>query len=363
MDESTDSTHDHLFDELSALTAIDGVSGHEGPVIAALRERFAGIVSDVTVDAMGNLYARREGGSGRHVMIEAHSDEIGFLVAAIEPDGWLRVQAVGGVSPAVAQGRVVAVRGATGVIGLRSGHLSRGEISPVDLDGLYVDLGFDSREQVERLGIRVGDGVVLQNPLRRLANATRIAGKAIDNRAGCVVLLETLRALASESLAGPLTAVVAVQEEVGMKGARIAAERVRPDLAIVVDTVPCADTPDSHGVTTFPARLGAGPVVQISSGRAASGYLMPEWVRDTVVSLADAAGIPYQLAAFAFGDTDASGIYDAAGGIPTVVVTMPRRYSHSPVEVLDLRDLESAIRLCGEIVRHADRFTPNWMDQ
>jgi putative aminopeptidase len=359
----TDNAHDRLFDELASLTAIDGVSGHEGPVIAALRERFAPIVPNVTIDTMGNLYARRDGGGGPHVMIEAHSDEIGFLVAAIEPDGWLRVQAVGGVSAAVAQGRMVQVRGVDGVIGLRSGHLSRGAAAPVDLDGLYVDLGFDSREQIERLGIRVGDGVVIQNPLRRLANRTRIAGKGIDNRAGCVVLLETLRALGDASLAGPLTAVVAVQEEVGMKGARVAAERVRPDLAIVVDTVPCADTPDSHGVTTFPVRLGGGPVVQVSSGGAASGYLMPEWVRDTIVSLADAADIPYQLAAFAFGDTDASGIYDAAGGIPTVVVTMPRRYSHSPVEVLDLRDLEAAIRLCVEIVRHADRFTPNWAGQ
>jgi endoglucanase len=354
-------TYDTLFDELASLTAIDGVSGHEGPVFRALRERFAPLVSTVEVDTVGNLYARREGRNGPHVMIEAHSDEIGYLVAAIEPDGWLRIQAVGGVSPAFSQGRVVRVHGVTGVIGLRSGHLSRGEPAPpVDLDGLYVDLGFDSRDAVEQLGVRIGDGVVLQGELRRLANTDRVVGKAIDNRTGCVVLLETLRALGDAPSAGPLTAVVAVQEEVGLKGARVAAERVRPALAIVVDTVPCADTPDSRGVTTFPARLGAGPVIQVSSGRAGSGYLMPEWVRDAIVSIATEAGIPYQLATFAFGDTDASSIYTAAGGIPTAVVTIPRRYSHSPVEVMDLNDVASAIRLCVELVRRADRFAPQW---
>jgi endoglucanase len=291
-------------------------------------------------------------------MVAAHSDEIGGLVAAIDPGGWLRLQTVGGVSESMLIGRKVRVRGVRGVVGVRPGHLqSKAERRTApELEQLYVDLGYDSADEVSALGIRPGDQITWQSELEPLANEDRVVGKAIDNRISCLLAVELLRGLQGRQLPGPVTVVVAVQEEVGLKGARVAAERVRPDCALVVDTTPCADTPDSAHVHTFPARLGRGPVLQVSSGRQAGGFILPESVRDFLVGVAEAEGIPYQLAPFAYGNTDAASIYVSAGGIPTAAVTMARRYAHSPVEMLDLNDAVATLRLCRAVIERVNEF-------
>jgi endoglucanase len=274
----------------------------------------------------------------------------------VEADGFVRFQIVGGASEAMLIGRKIRIRGQRGVVGVRPGHLqspAEARTAP-EVGELYVDLGFTSAEQVAALGIRIGDGITWQSELEPTANPDRLVGKAVDNRVGCLVLLELLRSLQGADLPGTLSVVVAVQEEVGLKGARVAAERVRPDAAMVVDTVPCADTPDSRQVRTFPIGIGRGPVFQVSSGPHAGGYLMPESVRDYLVSLAQEENLPYQLATFSFGNTDAAAIY--ATGIPTAVATIPRRYSHSPVEMLDLNDALATLRLCQAVVRRSAEF-------
>jgi endoglucanase len=347
-----------LRQELAQLIALDGVSGHEQDVVRRLRDLLEPLADRVEIDAVGNLYARREGGAAPHLMVAAHSDEIGGLVAAIEPGGWLRLQTVGGVSEAMLIGRKVRVGGRLGVVGVRPGHLqSKAERRTApELEQLYIDLGLESADDVRALGIRAGDQITWQSKLEPVANEDRVVGKAIDNRISCLLAVELLRGLRGKDLPGPLTVAVAVQEEVGLKGARIAAERVRPDCSLVVDTTPCADTPDSTNVHTFAARLGKGPVLQVSSGRQAGGFILPERVRDFLVRIAEAEGIPYQLATFAYGNTDAASIYVSAGGIPTAAVTMPRRYSHSPVEMLDLNDAVATLRLCHAVVEQVDGF-------
>lgn len=345
-----------FIDELRALTNIDGVSGHEGAVVAYLREQMEPLAERVTVDSMGNLYARRGGGDEPHLLISAHSDEIGALVAAVEPDGFLRLQPVGGTPEAMLVGRRVRVGGHRGVVGVRPGHLvplNERRTAP-EMRDLYVDLGLDSASEVAVLGVRVGDGIVWESELQPTANPSRIAGKAIDNRVSCLILLELLRSLRGQEIAGTLTTAVAVQEEVGLKGAKVVAERVRPDAALVIDTVPSADTPDSRGVRGFPVRLGGGPVLQVASGERSRGYLMPALLRDYLVELAVEAGIPYQVVAFPYGNTDAGSIY--ATGVPTAVATIPRRYSHSPVELLDVGDALATLRLCQEVVARAGDF-------
>ncbi len=346
---------DRFFDELAELTAIDGVSGHEQHVVQYLRERMMPVADRVEVDAMGNLYATRQGGDGPHLMVEAHSDEIGGLVSDVTPDGFLRFQGVGGISEIMLTGRKVRVAGHRGIVGVRPGHIqSEAERRTVPLlEDLYIDLGLDSRSGIEGLGIQPGEQITWESELERTANPDRVAGKAVDNRVGCLVVLELLRALQGEDLSGTVSVVVAVQEEVGLKGARVAAERVRPDVALVIDTVPCADTPDAH-VHTFPVRLGRGPVFQVSSGRHAAGFIMPDTVRRYLTRVAGEADIPYQLATFAYGNTDASAIRNL--GISSAVATMPRRYSHSPVEMLDLNDALATVRLCREVVRRVSEF-------
>ena len=235
---------DALRTDLAELTALHAPSGAEQPVVARLRDLFTQLVDAVTVDHMGNLLAMREGPQGGpHVVVSAHADEIGAMVASIEPEGFLRLSPLGGVQPRLLEGRAVWVSGRPGVIGARSGHLTpRSEHGQgTTMADLYVDLGVDSAEEVEALGVRVGDPVVVISELRTLAGS-RVAGKGIDNRASCVILLHLLRSLQARTLSCRLTGLVTVQEEVGLRGAQVAFARLKPDLAIVVDTFPASGT-------------------------------------------------------------------------------------------------------------------------
>lgn len=339
--------------DLAELTALHAPSGAEQPVVARLRELFAPLADRVEVDQMGNLTATREGSAGTpHIVVAAHSDEIGAMVASIEPDGFLRLLPLGGVQARLLEGRPVWVNGQPGVIGARSGHLTpasehgRG----VAMTDLYVDLGVDSAAEVEKLGVRVGDPVVVISELRSLAG-TRVAGKGIDNRASCVVLLHLLRHFRERDLPCRLTALVAVQEEVGLRGATVAFTRLKPDLAIVIDTFPAAGTPDTRHMH-YTSRIGQGVLITPSSSSGSRGYLLSRAVRDVIINAAERAGAPYQLAATDGGVTDAAAAHLVAGGIATLELKLPRRYSHSPVEMLDLKDLAAALAVTQELVSH-----------
>jgi endoglucanase len=215
---------------------------------------------------------------------------------------------------------------------------------------LYVDLGVDDAAGVEALGVRIGDPVVVISELRNLAG-TRVAGKGIDNRASCVVLLHLLRHLHQRPLPCHLTALVAVQEEVGLRGATAAFTRLQPDLAIVIDTFPAAGTPDTRHMT-YTAQIGRGVLITPSSSSRGRGFLVPKAVREVMIAAAQRAGVPYQLAVTDGGVTDAAAAHLVAGGIATLELKIPRRYSHSPVELLDLRDLAAVLSLVEELVSH-----------
>ncbi len=350
--------HDHeLFNtlrtDLAELTALHAPSGAEQPVIARLRSLFTPLVDTITLDHMGNLTATREGPSDApHIVVSAHADEIGAMVASIEPEGFLRLVPLGGVQPHLLEGRAVWVGGHNGAIGARSGHLTpRSEHGQgTSMSDLYVDLGVDSAAEVEALGVSIGDPVVVISELRNLAG-TRVSGKGIDNRASCVVLLHLLQRLHLRTLPCRLTALVTVQEEVGLRGAQVAFARLQPDLAIVVDTFPAAGTPDTRHMT-YTARVGQGALITPSSSSGDSGFLIPQAARDTMIAAAKRAGIPYQLAVTNRGETDAAAAHLAGSGVTTLEVKIPRRYSHSPVELLDLRDLAAVLLLVEELVMH-----------
>ena len=344
---------DALQTDLAELTALHAPSGAEQPMIARLRDLFAPLVDSVSVDHMGNLTATREGPQGGpHVVISAHADEIGAMVASIEPEGFLRLLPLGGVQSRLLEGRAVWVGGQAGVIGARSGHLTPGSEHGhgSSMADLYVDLGVDSAAEVEALGVRVGDPVVVISELRNLAG-TRVAGKGIDNRASCVILLHLLRRLQSQSLSCRLTALVTVQEEVGLRGAQVAFARLQPDLAIVVDTFPAAGTPDTRHLS-YTARIGNGALTTPSSSSGDSGFLIPCAARDAMIAAAQRAGVPYQIAVTGSGVTDAAAAHLASGGVATLEVKIPRRYSHSPVELVDLRDVVAVLDLVEELVLH-----------
>src|SRR5947209_6148260 len=307
---------DALRTDLAELTALHAPSGAEHPVIARLRDLFAPLVDRVAVDHMGNLTAMREGRQDTpYIVVSAHADEIGAMIACIEPDGFLRLLPLGGVQPRLLEGRAVWVGGRPGVIGARSGHLTpqsehgRG----VTMADLYVDLGVDDAAEAEALGVRVGDPVVVVSELRSLAG-TRVAGKGIDNRASCVVLLHLLRRLHARTLPCRLTALVTVQEEVGLRGAKVAFARLQPDLAIVIDTFPAAGTPDTRHLA-YTARIGQGVLITPASSSGNSGFLFSRAARDVVIAAAQRAGVPYQLALTGGGVTDAAAAPLAGAGV------------------------------------------------
>lgn len=326
---------------LGELAGLDGVAGHEHAVVARLKDLFEPIAQEVTIDSFGNLYATIHTGDDLPtLMISAHSDEIGALVKSIEPGGMIRFERVGGLIETLAIGRHVRIRGHRGVIGVKAGHIQtpdeRGR-APA-MRELYVDMGFDTAEEVEALGIRIGDAIAYDEPMEELANPMRVSGKALDNRVACAVLVVLAKQLHGEVLRCNLQLVVTVQEEVGLRGAKIATHRVNPDAAIVVDTVPSGGTPDVDYHRDLRMKVGDGPVLALVSSGGSAGYLGNPSMRDFLREAATEAGVSVQEALFYGGNSDAAAVHLVRDGVPTGVLNIARRYSHSPVEMLDLND-------------------------
>jgi putative aminopeptidase FrvX len=338
-----------LFELIMELCRIPGAPGFEHDVVAWLQNAFHPHADKVEVDSMGNLYALRQGDpGGPTLMISAHSDEIGGVVRAIEPDGFLRFNKLGGLLDSLAMGRKVIVNGHLGVIGLKAGHAQTADerLRVPAYTEQYIDVGADSADDVAGMGIRIGDPVTYVSEVQCFSNPDRFVGKALDNRLGCVVLLALLERLQGAQIAGTLHIVVTVQEEVGLRGARVAANRIGPDCAVVVDTMPCGDTPDMTGDNTLPIGIGKGPVFRLVS----RGDVTHHGLKRLLIETAEAQGIPYQLVVHDRSTTDASAIHLQRQGIPTGVVTIPRRYAHSPVEVADMGDVRGAIALLEAVV-------------
>jgi endoglucanase len=323
---------DDLKGLLRELADLDAVSGDERPVIRRLADRLRPHVDELSSDVPGNLYAVRRGPSpGPTLLVAAHADEIGLMVKSVEPGGFLRFEKVGGVLDGLLPARVVRVKGHLGLVGAKAGHYQteqeRGQARRHT--DLYVDLGCRSDAEVAALGVRVGDPIAFVSPLVELAgNRDLVAGKAVDNRLGCAVLLRLLLGGARPA-AGTLVAAFVVQEEVGLKGAKAAAERWRPDLALALDTMPAGDTPDMSFHRDLNVALGAGPAIQVMGGPGGRGNLLHPVVRDFLLEVAGAEGVPVQVCAFTGGNNDSASMAWVGQGVAAGSITLPRRYSHS----------------------------------
>jgi putative aminopeptidase FrvX len=350
---------DRLKQRLGEYAAVDGVSGHEQAVVRRLASEFRASVDQVDVDNFGNLVATKNGPEGTPtLMIAAHSDEIGGVVKAIESSGMIRFERLGGVNESLLVGRAVRINGHRGVIGAKSGHLMTPEERRTvpRLRDLYIDLGFDRAEDVSALGIKVGDPIAYEAPMRELANPERISGKALDNRISCVILLELAERLAKSNLNCTVHWTVMVQEEVGFRGARMTTFRLNPTAAIVVDTMPAGGTPDVSATQDLAAEIGKGPVITLGSESGSNGIIVPHVMRDLLTQAAATANVPYQLSLFYGSNSDAAAVHLVREGIPTGVVNLARRYSHSPVETLDINDCANATLLLEKAVQS---FSPS----
>ncbi len=327
-----------LMERIQALSLANGASGAE----RAVREKIISMLpenTDYTVDAMGNLIVKVRGKNRapKKVMLEAHMDEVGFIVTNVCDDGLLKFACVGGISPAVLCGkRVVFENGTVGVIGCVPVHLLDGDKKrefPA-ADELYIDIGASDEKEAAVL-VRPGDTAVFDSPFLPLGEY-KIKGKALDDRAGCAVMLELMH----QENEYDFTCVFAVQEEVGCRGAGAAAAQVRPDAAIVIETTTAADLAEVDE-TKQVCVLGKGPAISFMDRRT---------VYDTelfrfALATAEEHGIPAQPKTMVAGGNDAGEIHKAQNGVKTLAVSMPCRYLHSPACVLDTRDIDACCRL------------------
>ena len=337
-----------LVERLGAYAAVDAVAGYEQAMVERLRSDLSPFVDELSIDAFGNIVATRHGpAASPSLMIAAHSDEIGAVVKAVEPDGMIRFERLGGVIETLLVGRAVRIRGYAGVIGAKAGHITppaeRLTVPPIR--DLYVDLGFETADEVRALGIDVGDPIAYDAPMRALANPDRLSGKALDNRIGCAILVEVAAALQGASVSATVHFVSTVQEEIGLRGAQMITHALNPTAAIVLDTMPAGGTPDVSATRELSMQIGQGPVITLISQSGGGGIIVQPAIRDFLLRLAAAHQIPVQRALFYGGNSDAAAVHLVRSGVPTGVVNLARRYSHSPVETLDINDAVCAFEL------------------
>lgn len=267
-------------------------------------------------------------------MLSAHMDEIGVIVTHVDDNGFVRFNAIGGVFPSYCiGGRVRFFNGAAGLIGVEK-EFQFGK-TPT-LDNLFIDLGAQNRESCP---VRVGDLGAFERPFLELGD--RLVSKAMDNRIGVAVMIETLRTLKTSP--HELHFVFSTQEEVGLRGATTSAYGIDPEVGIAVDVTLTGDTPRG---SKMEVSLGKGPAIKVRD----SGMLADQRIVRKMVSTAEKAGIPYQLEVLEGGTTDARAIQMTRSGVPAGCISIPCRYVHSPSEMVDYNDVVNSVRLLKDLL-------------
>lgn len=335
-----------------------GISGFEKRVRELLREKIKPYVNEIRIDNMGNLIATKKG-KGPRVMIAAHMDEIGFMVKYVDEQGYIYFSRSGGWFDQTLLNQRVVVHTAKkdyfGVIGSKAPHVMKPEerLRVVPISEMYVDIGAIDKKDVEKAGVEIGDTITIDRKYQRLMNDLG-SGKALDNRAGVVSMLETARILAEEDVQAEVIYVGTVQEEIGLKGARTAAHGVNPDVAIAVDTTIPGDHPGMEKRSSI-LELGKGPVLTVSDAEGA-GIVVDEKTLTWMKSTAKEKKIDYQLSIGEGGMTDAAIINLTREGIPSGGISIATRYLHSPVEVAHLGDIEQCAKLTAEVIKTAHKY-------
>ena len=311
----------------------------------------------VESDPHGNAWAVLDGADSKapRVMLEAHADEIGFIVRHIDDKGFLAVGPIGGSDRTLAPARRLRLFGSKGVVpgvvGNTAIHLrDKGNDKLPEWKDLYIDVGASNPKEVEKLGVRVGTPAIFVDDAVEFSN-DRLVGRALDNRIGGFVLAHALAELhgAKKRPAASTFAVNAVQEEIGCRGAQMAAHRIRPQVALVFDVTHATDTPGINAREHGLVELGKGPAV---SHGAANHPL----VIQRLVEVAEKEGIPLQHEAVSRStSTDADVIYTSRDGVPCGLVSIPLRYMHSPVEMVSLSDARHAARLAAAFIRSLEK--------
>jgi tetrahedral aminopeptidase len=318
-------------DLMKNLTETYGPSGEEGAIRDLLKEMVKDKADQLYEDSLGNLFVLRDGPSPK-IMVSAHMDEIGIIVTNIDENGFLRIAPVGGVAPRLLLGQRLCFR--DGTLGTVY-HEKLKDIKELDWSKLYLDIGQSDAASASAL-VKIGDQACLDQPFKALPGG-RYMAKAMDDRAGCAVLVETIRRLPAE-LPQAVCFLFSIQEEVGLRGAKTAAYHYEPDYGLAVDVTLVGDTPKAQ---TMAVSLGKGPAIKVKD----NSVLCHPAIKKLMVETAVKNKIPYQLEVLEHGGTDAGAIHLSRGGVPSGAISIPCRYVHTPSEMIDSGDLKLAVDL------------------
>lgn len=321
---------------LKTLTTTYGGTGREGTTAEVIRNMVAPYVDTIETDALGNLICIKKG-EGKRVMLAAHMDHIGFIVTDIDENGFLRVHNAGGIRPANSINRHVVFE--NGTHGLISNEMKDFDNT---LAKMFIDIGAKNKEDAQSK-VSIGDVAVYAPDVFDMGDY--ISGPAMDNRAGCAVVVEALKQLKNPK--SEVVAVFTVQEEVGLRGARTAAYSVNPDVGIALDVTMSGDTPNGFKIA---CGLGKGVAIKLMD----SSLICTPSVFRALENAAIREQIPYQREVLTAGGTDAAAMNTSRGGVPSGVLSIPCRYVHSATETVSVSDCEAAAKLLAVVLENGE---------
>ncbi len=338
-------------ENLERLSNACGVTGRENNVRDIMIELLKPYSDEVQIDKLENVIAVKKGkAKSPKIMLAAHMDEVGLMVKTITKEGFLQFTKMGGIDDRILLAQKVSVhtkKGAyIGIIGSKPPHIQKEEERKkiITYDDLFIDIGAENKDAAVKMGVSIGDSIVFDVKYANLGGSDVVLGKAFDNRAGCVAMIETLKVLKETDCT--VCAVGTVQEEVGLRGAAAAAFGVDPDLALALDVTIAGDVP---GVREFDTsvKMGKGPALTISD----SGLITHPKILRWLIDSAEEEKIPFQLESGLLGSTDAARISITRQGIPCGTVSIPTRYIHSPAGVLSLKDIDASAKLTAAAIQ------------
>jgi len=335
---------------MEKLSITPGISGFEGKIVDIIKKELKAHVDEIQDDLMGNVIAIKKGEKkGSTVMLASHMDEIGLMVRYIDKKGFIRFTKIGGINDQMLLNQTVTIHSKngdiTGVIGSKPPHVMKSAERKkiIEYNTMFIDIGVFSKKEAEEL-ISIGDPISFKSFYEEFPN-NLIMGKALDNRIGCYIMIETMKRVDSNAT---VFGVGTVQEEVGLKGAKTSSFKINPDMAFALDVTIAGDHPGIKP-DEAPVDMGKGPAVILAdaSGR---GILTPEKIKNILVSSAEEEDIPYQLEVSEGGTTDATAIHLTKEGIPTGVVSVPTRYIHTTVSIASMEDIKNTISLLVKVI-------------
>ncbi len=344
---------------LEQLSNTFGPSSYEDDVRDVIVDLVKPLVDELRIDRMGNVIATRRGKRDDILLLDAHMDEVGFLVSYVEESGFLRLSPLGGWDARVLPAHALNVRTkdggvVRGIIGTLPPHITgeaeRSRAFP--LDELFVDIGATSRNEANAMGVDIGSPAVPGYPFERIGDDL-VIGKAFDDRAGCTIAAAALDALQGDDLDMTLVVAFTTSEELGLRGARTVANQIAPTVMIALEGTTAVDVPGVHGARKL-ASMGRGPTVTIADRSVVAS-------RRVIALLEEVAakdGIPYQRKLPGGGGTDAAAMQGAGEGVLVGVISVPCRYIHAPLSMLRPSDLEAASSLTQSFTRAAAHLLP-----